>query len=68
MILHLSASLGKSINDCIPKEDVFYASINDATRMLSALGKGAVARILCNCRGNPHLGPHLVRKVYQILL
>ena len=44
MILHLSAPLGRSINDHISKEDfsLHYASIDDATRMLSALGRGAL--------------------------
>ena len=44
MILHLSAPLGKSINDHISKEDfsLHYASIDDATHMLLALGKGAL--------------------------
>lgn len=44
MILHFSAPLGKSINDHISKEELslHYASIDDATRMLSALGRGAL--------------------------
>ena len=41
---HLSASPGQNINDYISKEEfsLRYASIDDATRMLSALGKGAL--------------------------
>ena len=44
MILHLSAPLGKSINDHISKENfsLHYASVDDAIHMLSALGKGAL--------------------------
>lgn len=44
MILHLSAPLGQSINDYISKEEfsLRYSSIDDATRMLSALGKGSL--------------------------
>ena len=44
MILHLSVPPGQSINDYISKEEfsLRYASIDDATRMLSALGKGAL--------------------------
>ena len=44
MILHLSAPPGRSINDRISKEDfsLHYASMDDATNMLSALGKGAL--------------------------
>ena len=43
IILHLSALLGKSINDHISKEDfsLHYASMDDTTHMLSALEKGA---------------------------
>jgi hypothetical protein len=43
-ILHLSAPLGQSINDYISKEEISlrYSSIDDATRMLSALGKGSL--------------------------
>ena len=43
MILHLSAPLGKSINDHISKENfsLHYASVDDAIHM-SALGKGAL--------------------------
>ena len=44
MILHLSAPLGKSINDYISKENfsLHYTSVDDAIHMLSALGKGAL--------------------------
>ena len=44
MILHLSAPVGKSINDYISKENfsLHYASVDDAIHMLSALGKGAL--------------------------
>ena len=44
MILLLSAPPGQSINDYISKEEFYlrYASIDDATRMLAALGKGAL--------------------------
>ena len=44
MILHVSAPLGQSVNDYISKEEfsLWYASIDDATCMLSALGKGAL--------------------------
>ena len=44
MILHLSAPPGQSINDYISKEEfsLRYSSIGDATRMLSALGKGSL--------------------------
>ena len=44
MILHLSAPLGKSINDHISKENfsLHCASVDDAIHMLSALGKGAL--------------------------
>ena len=43
MIFHLSAPLGKSINDHTPKEDVslHYASMDDVIHM-SALGKGVL--------------------------
>ena len=41
---HLSAPLGKSINDHISKEEIslHYTSIYNATLMLSALGRGAL--------------------------
>ena len=44
MILHLSALLGKNINNHISKEDfsLHYASMDDANHMLSALGKDAL--------------------------
>ena len=44
MILHLSAPLGKSINDHISKENfsLHCASVDYAIHMLSALGKGAL--------------------------
>ena len=43
MILHLSAPLGQSIMTILKEEfSLRYASIDDATCMLSALGKGAL--------------------------
>ena len=44
MILHLSALLGKNINNHISKEDfsLHYASMDDANHMLSALEKDAL--------------------------
>ena len=43
MIHHLSAPGGQSINDFISKEDfsLHYSSVDDATSILSELGKGA---------------------------
>lgn len=46
MIYHLSAPAGQSINDFISKENLsfslHYASVDDATSILSRLGKGAL--------------------------
>ena len=44
MIHHLSAPEGQSINDFISKEDfsLHYSSVDDATSILSELGKGAL--------------------------
>ena len=43
MIHHLSAPAGQSINDGIPKDEfsLHYSSVDDATCILSKLGKGA---------------------------
>ena len=43
MIHHLSAPAGQSINDGIAKDNfsLHYSSVDDATRILSRLGKGA---------------------------
>ena len=44
MIYHLSAPAGQSINDYISKEDfsLHYSSVDDATSVLSKLGRGAL--------------------------
>ena len=44
MTLHLSAPVGQSKNDYILTEELSlcYSSIDNATRMLSALGKGSL--------------------------
>ena len=44
MILHLSAPYNSSINDYISKDDysLQYTSIDDAVRILSSLGPGAL--------------------------
>ena len=49
MIFHLSAPLGKSINDHISKEkfSLNYLSIDDATHMLSAIVKGTLMVKVC---------------------
>ena len=47
MIMYLSAPTGQSINDHIPKEQysLQYGSVDDAMKILTALGKGAL--MLC---------------------
>ena len=44
MIMHLSAPTGQSINDHISKEQysLQYSSVDDAVKILTALGKGAL--------------------------
>ena len=44
MIMYLSAPTGQSINDHIPKEQysLQYGSVDDAMKILTALGKGAL--------------------------
>ena len=44
MIMHLSAPVGQSINDHISKEQysLQYSSVDDAVKLLTALGKGAL--------------------------
>ncbi len=76
MIYHLSAPVGHSVNEGISKEDfsLRYSSVDDATRILSKLGKGAFLakvdlksafRMVPVCRGDWELlGIHWKQSYY----